>query len=288
MKNRILYLFMFLGMVLLSGCKSSNNANKENTTSPNAMSIEERSSNEPSYTLEKTEIYVFAAASLNNAMAKVQEMYKEVYPHITVIFNLDSSGTLQTQIEEGAECDIFFSAAMKQMDSLVDGGYIESASIKKFLENNIVLIKPIGGKTEVTGFENIFNAKNIALAGEDVPVGAYAREIFNSLGIWDKVSTMEINEGANVTAVLAAISEASNEVGVVYATDANTVKDSVEVIAQAPVGSLSTPVIYPAGLVNNPDADALQKAAAKDFLAFLSTNQVLAVFEEYGFSSHTQ
>jgi molybdate transport system substrate-binding protein len=238
--------------------------------------------------LPETEIYVFIAASLNNAMTEIKNLYKQTQPNVNIILNADSSGTLQTQIEEGAECDIFFSAAMKQMTSLVDGGYIEDTSVKNLLENKVVLIKPIGTQTAVTGFENIYEAKNIALAGEDVPVGAYAREIFTNLGIWDRVEKMEINEGANVTAVLAAISEASNEIGVVYATDANSVMDSVEIIAEAPEESLNTPVTYPVGLVKNSEADDAQQNTSKDFLEFLASTEATAVFEEYGFTAYIE
>ncbi|SFR58414.1 molybdate ABC transporter substrate-binding protein [Anaeromicropila populeti] len=243
---------------------------------------------EKAATKEKTEIYVFIAASLGNAMEEIQTMYLEKEPDVMITYNADSSGTLQTQIEEGAECDLFFSAATKQMTALNEGGYVESNSIKNLLENKVVLIKPINGETSVTGFENITDASSIALAGEDVPVGAYAREIFENMGILEAVMKMEINEGANVTAVLAAVSEASNEVGVVYATDANSAKDSVEVLAEAPEGSLKTPVLYPVALIKNKEAGENQTEAAKNFLEYLSSEEALQVFEKYGFSIYTE
>jgi len=235
-------------------------------------------------TIPKTEIYVFIAASLSNSMAEVAQKYNEKQPNVKIIYNADSSGTLQTQIEEGAECDIFFSAAAKQMNALKDKGLVEESSITNLLGNEVVLIKPVGGKTTVTGFDNIFEAKNLALAAESVPVGDYARQIFKKLGIWEKVQAMEINEGSNVTAVLSAISEGSNEVGVVYQTDAESVKDLVEVIATAPKDSLDSPVVYPAGLVINKEADDVQKQAAKDFLKYLSSDEALTIFESYGFT----
>ena len=184
------------------------------------------------------DLYVFIAASLANAMDEIQKDFNEEYPDVNILFNADSSGTLQTQIEEGSRCDIFFSAATKQMDALVDEELAEKDSVVDLLENKVVLIKPKGGETKVTGFENITDAKNIALAGEDVPVGQYSREIFKNLGIEDDVNKMEINEGKNVTDVLASVSEGSNEIGIVYATDATSVADKVDVIAEAPEGSL--------------------------------------------------
>ena len=234
--------------------------------------------------LDKATIYVFVAASLKNSMTTIQEMYSKVQPNVTIVLNPDSSGTLKTQIEEGATCDIFFSAAMKQMNDLNTDGYIESTSIAKLLENQVVLIKPKGSTTLVTSFDTITKAKNIALAGEDVPVGAYAREIFKNLAILDKVMAMEINQGANVTAVLAAVSEGSNEVGVVYATDAASVASKIDIIASAPSTSLTTPVIYPVGLVKNKDASAAQSAAAKDFISYLQKDEVTSIFSGYGFS----
>ena len=153
------------------------------------------------------DLYVFIAASLANAMDEIQKDFNEEYPDVNILFNADSSGTLQTQIEEGSRCDIFFSAATKQMDALVDEELAKKDSVVDLLENKVVLIKPKDGETTVTGFENITDAKNIALAGEDVPVGQYSREIFKNLGIEDDVNKMEINEGKNVTDVLASVSE---------------------------------------------------------------------------------
>lgn len=233
---------------------------------------------------KEAQITIFAAASLQDAMTEITDLYKLENPKVTVMIQADSSGTLQTQIEEGAECDIFFSAAMKQMKALDEGGYILPDSIKEVLNNEVVLIKPTGTQTAVTGFENIALAASIALAGEDVPVGAYAREIFTNMGILEDVMGMEINECANVSAVLAAISEGSNEVGVVYATDAALMPDSVEIISMASPEYLEAPVVYPIGLVKNEAADQTQQAAAKKFYEFLQSEKALTILEHYGFS----
>ena len=153
------------------------------------------------------------------------------------------------------------------------------------LENKVVLIKPKDGETKVTGFENITDAKNMALAGEDVPVGQYSREIFNNLGIMDDVNKMEINECKNVTDVLAAVSEGSNEVGVVYATDAAFVADKVEIIAEAPAESLQTPVLYPVGLIEDKEASEDDTKAAEAFLDYVESDAAIKVFEDYGFTA---
>jgi len=282
MKNlkRTVSLLLVLLLVICSvmgivGCSSA-----KTSTTTDAPSVEASQAAK----LEKATVYVFIAASLKNSMTTIQEMYSKVQPNVTIVLNPDSSGTLKTQIEEGATCDIFFSAAMKQMNDLNTEGYIDSTTITKVLENQVVLIKPKGGTTLVTSFDTITKAKNIALAGEDVPVGAYAREIFKSLGISNKVMAMEINQGASVTAVLAAVTEGSNEVGVVYATDAASVASKIDIIASAPSGSLTTPVVYPVGLVKNKEASAAQTAAAKDFISYLQKEEVTSIFTGYGFS----
>ena len=126
----------------------------------------------------------------------------------------------------------------------------------------------------------------MALAGEDVPVGQYSREIFNNLGIMDDVNEMEINECKNVTDVLAAVSEGSNEVGVVYATDAASVADKVEIIAEAPADSLQTPVLYPVGLIEDKEASEDDTKAAEAFLDYVESDVAIKVFEDYGFTAY--
>ena len=234
----------------------------------------------------KGEVYAFIAASLNNAMEEIQKNFNETYPDVEILFNADSSGTLQTQIEEGARCDIFFSAADKQMNALVDEEIADKDSVVDLLENKVVLIKPKDGETKVTGFENITDAANLALAGESVPVGQYSREIFENLGITDEVNQMEINEGKNVTDVLASVSEGSNEVGIVYATDAASVADSVEIIAEAPEGSLNTPVLYPVGLIEDKEASEDDAVAVQAFFEYLQSDEAIEVFEKYGFAHY--
>ncbi len=270
---------------VLAGCGGSNS---ETETSKTEVPATETAGTEAAETQaaagEETTIQVFIAASLSNAMEEIAADYEEVAPNVTVVYNSGSSGKLQTQIEEGGACDIFFSAATTQMDALTDGGFVDAADVKELLENKVQLIKPVGTETAVTGFENITEAANLALAADTVPVGQYAREIFENLGITDDVMAMEINECEDVTAVLAAVSEGSNEVGVVYATDAASVADQVEIIATADDSILNTKVIYPVGLVKNNEADEAEVAAAKAFIEYLSTPEAAAVFEAYGFA----
>ncbi|WP_097002242.1 molybdate ABC transporter substrate-binding protein [Lacrimispora amygdalina] len=237
---------------------------------------------------ESVDVYVFIAASLKNTMDKVKESYESGHPGVTIIYNADSSGTLQKQIEEGAQCDVFFSAAPKQMNALKDGGFVEDGSDTSLLMNRIVLIKPKGEKTAVTGFDNITAASSLALAGEDVPVGQYARKLFTNMGILDQVMKMEINEGTNVTAVLTAVAEGSNEVGVVYATDAASMADKVEIIAEADKAKID-PAVYPVGLIKDQEASEDQKKAAAEFKEYLTQDEsVMKLFTDAGFSKYTQ
>ena len=234
----------------------------------------------------KGEVYAFIAASLSNSMEEIQKDFNELYPNVIIYYSADSSGTLQTQIEEGARCDLFFSAADKQMNELTDEKLTKADTVVDLLENKVVLIKPKDGKTKVTGFENVTDAENMALAGEDVPVGQYSREIFTNLGIMDKVNEMEINECKNVTDVLAAVSEGSNEIGVVYATDAASVADKVEILTEAPADSLQTPVLYPVGLIEDKEASEDDTKAAEAFLDYVESDAAIKVFEDYGFAAY--
>jgi molybdate transport system substrate-binding protein len=225
-------------------------------------------------------ILVAAAASLEYSyVGELIPLFQQKYPWITVEGTYDSSGKLQTQIEQGLEADIFMSAATRQMDALADKGLVSRDSIIPLLENKIVLIKPAGTSTAVTGFQNAALAKVIALGDPaSVPAGQYAKEAFTSLGNWAEVEA-KASFGTNVTEVLNWVGEASAEVGVVYATDAATTK-KVEVIAEAPVESLSTKVIYPVGIV----AASAHPEEAKLFVDFLASPEGLAVFQAYGFS----
>ena len=293
-KTMAFWMTIVMTAALMSGCGASASATTAATESTKAPATETAAATAAETSIaaettsaaasgEKTEVYGFIAASLKNTMEKIKEDYEADHPDVTIIYNADSSGTLQKQIEEGAECDIFFSAATKQMKALEDGGLLVDGSVTNLLTNKIVLIKPAGMETKVTGFDNITEASSLALAGEDVPVGQYARQLFTNMGMLDKVMAMEINEGANVTAVLTAVAEGSNEVGIVYATDAASMAGKVEIIAEADESQIE-PAIYPIGLVKNSEADDAQAKAAEEFKTYLTVDETpLGLFKEAGF-----
>ena len=230
---------------------------------------------------EETEILVAAAASLKNAYEEeLIPMFQGKYPGVTVKGTYDSSGKLQTQIEEGLEADVFMSAATKQMTALDEEGMIASDTITNLLENKIVLIVPTGSDSKLAKFEDIENAESIALGDPaSVPAGQYAEEALTNLGIWDKIQD-KVSFGTNVTEVLNQVAAASADAGIVYATDAASMADKVEVVAEAPEGSLAKKVIYPVAVVKN----TAHEEQAKNFVEFLKTDEAMKVFEAYGFT----
>jgi len=227
---------------------------------------------------ETLTLNVFAAASLTEALNEIAALYKKTAPEVTLSFNFNSSGTLQTQIENGAEADLFLSAGQRQMNALA-GAYIDTATRKDLLVNSVVLIVPKGSSKGIASFQDCLTSKVslIALGNADVPVGQYSEEIFKFLKGWDIVRA-KASLGTNVKEVLSQVESGSVDCGVVYSTDAATAKN-VTVVADAPAGS-HQPVVYPAAVIkNSPNAPA-----ARAFLAYLSSPQAVAVFERIGFT----
>mgnify|MGYP005836559883 CR=1 FL=1 len=227
-------------------------------------------------------ILVAAAASLKNAYEdELIPMFEEQYPGVTVEGTYDSSGKLQTQIEEGLEADVFMSAAVKQMKALDEEGLIASDTMVDLLENKIVLIVPAGNEKKLEKFEDIEKADSIALGDPaSVPAGQYAQEALTNLGIWDKIQD-KVSFGTNVTEVLNQVAAASADAGIVYATDAASMADQVTVVAEAPEGSLEKKVIYPVAVVKA----TAHEDAAKAFVDFLQTPEAIKVFEVYSFTA---
>ena len=245
-----------------------------------AAETEAESKAEAKADLGEQSILVAAAASLKNAYEdELIPMFEEQYPGVTVEGTYDSSGKLQTQIEEGLEADVFMSAATKQMKALDEEGMIASDTIVNLLENKIVLIVPTGSDSKIDSFEKIGDAASIALGDpESVPAGQYAKEALTNLNVWDSIQD-KVSFGTNVTEVLNQVAAASADAGIVYATDAASKADQVTVVAEAPEGSLEKKVIYPVAVVKA----TAQEDAAKAFVDFLQTPEAIAVFESYGF-----
>ena len=288
MKKQIcLVMAAMMAAGMLAGCdrsaKETTAAATEEATIAAETTAEETTAKETTAASgEETEILVAAAASLKNAYEdKLIPMFEEANPGVTVKGTYDSSGKLQTQIEEGLDADVFMSAATKQMKALDEEGMIASDTITDLLENKIVLIVPTGNEKKLEKFEDIEKADSIALGDPaSVPAGQYSEEALTNLGIWDKIQD-KVSFGTNVTEVLNQVAAASADAGIVYATDAASMADKVEVVAEAPEGSLSKKVIYPVAVVKG----TAHEEVAKEFVAFLQTDKAITVFEDYGFSS---
>lgn len=251
---------------------------------------------------EETEVQVFIAASLHTVMDELAGQYHEEHPEVKITYNADSSGTLLTQIEEGYECDIFFSAAQKQMDQLEADGLLAEGTRANVVNNQVVVITRKDSGTAVTGLADIGKAESIALAGGSVPVGRYTREALISLGILDQtddassVTTgqvsaalggVEISEQDNVSKVLSAVVEGSCEVGTTYYSDTYGYEDELEILETVSYEQTGN-VIYPIAQVVNEEAGEEQLAAAEDFLAFLLSDRAKEIFALYYFDTDVE
>lgn len=239
-----------------------------------------------------TELTVFAAASMTESMNEIAELYKKTNPDVKVIYNFDSSGTLKTQIEQGAECDIFISAGQKQMNQIdISAGpelnkkgldFVMQGTRFNIVSNRVVLIVPKGRNTKgISGFKDVMTDKVslIALGNSDVPVGQYSEEIYRSLGLWDEMNAAnKITFASNVKEVLAQVAAGAVDCGAVYSTDAAT-SDEVETVAAAP-SNLHRPITYPAAIMKGTG----QKAAAEDFIEYLKGPEAAKIFKKIGFA----
>ena len=234
---------------------------------------------------------VFAAASMTETLTEIQEMYKEVAPNVTLVFNFDSSGTLKTQIQEGADCDVFISAAQKQMNQLdkdadpevnTEGlDYVLEGTRINLLENKVVLAVSDGNPKGIESFADLGTDKLslLALGNEDVPVGQYSEEILTNLGMLDQLEQEnKITYGSNVKEVTTQVSEAAADAGIIYATDAYSA--GLSVVAQAD-DTMCKQVIYPAAVLNISE----NQDAAEAFFDYLKTDDCMKVFEEVGFTA---
>ncbi|MBO5556274.1 MAG: molybdate ABC transporter substrate-binding protein [Oscillospiraceae bacterium] len=241
------------------------------------------------------EIIVFAAASMTETLTEIKGMYEAADPGVTITYNFDSSGTLKTQIQEGADCDVFISAAQKQMNQLdaskdadanPDGlDFVVSDSRINLLENKVALVVPEGNPKGIESFDQLAELLKagdvfLAMGNSDVPVGQYTQKIlaYYELSEEDLANAGLVTYGSNVKEVTTQVSEASVDCGVVYGTDAFSAGLAVVDTATA---EMCGQVIYPAAVLKvsqNPEA-------AQAFLDYLCTDEAMAVFEGVGFSA---
>lgn len=245
-------------------------------------------------------VNVFIAASLNNVMEEIASVYYEEHPNVKINFNADSSGTLMTQIEEGFECDIFFSAAEKQMNELEEKGFVIEGTRKDAVNNQVCIVTYKGSGTKVTGLDNLKDAESIALADGSVPVGRYTRQAMTAAGLLaktedvSKITTQEvsqalggvqISEQSNVSKVRTAVIEGSCEVGTVYYSDTYGFEDELDIIETVSY-DLTGDVIYPVCRIVNDKADDAENQAADEFYEFIVSDEAKAIFDKYLFDTN--
>ena len=246
---------------------------------------------------EAVELTVFAAASMTETLTEIAELYKEVAPNVTLVFNFDSSGTLKTQIEEGADCDVFISAAPKQMNQLdsaagdeanPDGlDFVLQGSRIDLLENKVVLAVPESNPAGITSYDALAEGLNngtvlLAMGNADVPVGQYTQKIFDYYDLSEEVLAQAgcITYGSNVKEVTTQVSEGAVDCGIIYSTDAHSA--GLTVVDTAPA-EMCGQVIYPAAVLNI----SKNAEAAQAFLDFLTGEEASRVFEAVGFAPLT-
>ena len=231
-------------------------------------------------TIERVTLNVSAAASLSKVIEELNAAYTKDRPWVNIVLNTGSSGTLQVQIENGAPCDVFLSAAAAQMNNLENKGLLADGTRRNLLNNKIVLVVPSNSTLGLTGFADLALPKVTKIAIGDpasVPAGAYAQQTFDLFGITSQVQSKYVL-GADVTAVLAYVESGSVDAGIVYATDALG-SNKVKVIASAP-DTINALVVYPVAIIKSSKV----KEAAQEYINFLASAEAMAIFEKYGFS----
>ena len=288
--KKLVSLLLALSLVLaLTACgsKADGAADAAAGSPPRGSAPAEESAGDP------VELIVFAAASMTETMTQIAEMYKSVAPEVTITYNFDSSGKLLTQIKEGADCDLFISAAPTQMNAM-DGSLIGDTeknpdgldlivtdSRVNLLENKVTLAVPEGNPKGIGSFDQLAELLKggdvmLAIGNSDVPVGQYTLKIFNYYGIDETAVADKLTYGNNVKEVTSQVSEAAADCGIIYATDAYSAGLAVVDSATA---EMCGQVIYPAAVLKGDKEDA-----ARAFLAYLQTDAAMTVFESVGFS----
>lgn len=305
MKKRLVSLALaaVMGVALLAGC-GKQAADADGGSNGSAAAEENLSAEEEPGTadqFEETTVTIYAAASLETVLTELIDVYNETQPNVTIQGSYDSSGTLLTQIEEtaGNGIDIFFSAGQSQMNTLEEeDGLVVEGTRHNVVNNQVCVVTYPDSGTAVTGLENIGEAASLALADGSVPVGRYTRQAMINAGMLqgddpaaittEQVSQalggVEINECGNVSKVLQAVAEHSNEVGTTYYSDTYGFEDDVQILEVIPY-ELTGDVIYPIAQVSNAEADELQSAAAEDFINFLISDEAKTIFEKYYFDT---
>ena len=299
-----LALMLSVALMACGGAKKEETAAESSAVETESSKAETESAKETEKAAAdgQTEVQVFVAASLKNVMEDLGAQYEKENPSVKLVFQADSSGKLLSQIQEGYACDIFFSAAQKQMDTLEEEGKLVEGTRKNVVNNQLCVITRKDSGTKVTGLETLKEAKSIALADGTVPVGRYTRKALVSLGILpeaedlSKISTQEVSEAlggveiseqSNVSKVLAAVVEGSSEVGTTYYSDTYGKDTDVEILEKVSY-DLTGNVIYPISQVVNDEASEAEITEAKKFVEFVCSDAAKETFQKYYFDTNVE
>ena len=288
--KKLIALLTALGMVLclFAGCGSTK------TEAPAAPAPVETEAPKTEPAPQEVELIVFAAASMTETMTTLGNQYMAEHPEVSIVYNFDSSGTLKTQIQEGADCDIFISAGQKQMNQLditakpevnTDGlDFVKEGTRFDILENKVALAVPEGNPAGINSYEDLIAGLKegkvvLAMGNSDVPVGQYTQKIlaYFELSEEDLAAAGSVTYGSNVKEVTTQVSEATVDCGIIYQTDAYSAGLTVVDTATA---EMCGQVIYPAAVLKN----SQNPDAAQAFLDYLTSDAGDAVFEAVGFT----
>ena len=285
---------LLLALAMVFALAACGEAGTEETAPATEPAGEETAPASEAPEAEPVELVVFAAASMEETLTEIRGMYAEAAPNVTLVFNFDSSGTLKTQIQEGADCDIFISAGQKQMDQLdieadesvnTEGlDFVLAESRIDLLENRVTLCVPESNPKGIESFDQLAGLLAeggvfMCMGNSDVPVGQYTQKILAYYGLDEAelANAGEITYGTNVKEVATQIKEGSVDCGVIYCTDAFS--EGLEIVDYA-TAEMCGQVIYPAAVLKTSE----NQEAAQAFLDYLSTPEAMAVFEEVGFA----
>lgn len=263
-KNRLLVLICFImsTMLLISACSQAKPA-AEPEVQPNP----------------EMSLTIGCAAGLTDAMTDIASQYESTHPETKLTLNFASSGTLQQQIEQGADIDVFISASNKQITALKEKDLIVEDSLRVIAANSLVLIAPIDSTLDIKSTADLVNHDNVKIAVGDpgfVPAGKYAEEVFAALNITDSVKD-KLVYGKDVREVLAWVESANLDAGFVYQTDA-LITDKVKIIESID-SSLHSPIVYPTCIVTA----SKKQEVCSDFITYLSSDESKKILKDYGF-----
>ena len=295
--KKLLAILLALTLVLsMAACASAPAKAEENTDAPAADARpEEKSGEEETPAAEPVELIVFAAASMTETLTEIGNKFMEQNPNVTIQFNFDSSGTLKTQIQNGAECDVFISAGQKQMNQLdkdasaevnTEGlDFVLEGTRFNILENKVTLVVPDGNPKGIESFDDMAAGLKdgtilLGMGNSDVPVGQYTQKILKYYELDEEALAAAgcLTYGTNVKEVTTQVSESTVDCGIIYCTDAFSAGLTIVDYATA---EMCGQVIYPAAVLKAaPNAEA-----AREFLAYLQTDRAATVFEGVGFTA---